>query len=81
MNKRKKPQRSGIFSIEEDEYIDLVLPPKRGVGRKYYPMSVQSISMREVEYIEINMELATRSSDSVTILIGDDRESFEAEEE
>lgn len=68
MNKRKRLQRCDVFTLDYDEYIDLILPNKRDNDRKYYPMRIKQLSMREDEYIEVSMAI----EDAKTTYIDDD---------
>lgn len=74
MNKRKRLQRCDVFSLDYDEYVDLILPAKRNDGRKYYPMKVSHVSMREDDYIELSMAI----EDAKSTYIDDD---FDYEED
>lgn len=50
----KKPQRSGLYEFEVDQWVTVKeAPKKRSKIRKYYPMKVSYSSLEEESYLEL----------------------------
>lgn len=50
----KKPQRSGLYQLEAEEWVDIKeAPKKRNKIRKYYPMKVNYSSLEEETYLDL----------------------------
>jgi hypothetical protein len=80
----KKPQRSGLYQFEVDQWVNVKEAPKKRSGRrKYYPMKVSYSSLEEESYLDLADQIIGLDPEThrMTILTSEGQQEWDQDDD